>query len=348
MSKIAVIGGGIAGSAAAVELARAGNQVTIIEKENKLGGNLKDYGCKAVDVCTKCNLCLVDDLFSETTESAGIEILYQTRVNDFKRNPGSYSLGIEREGRFQRIDGLDYIVLATGFTRWSDLETGTPEVSQDKRIIWASELEGLMKKRKDHLETEDPLALGYKPESVVFIQCNGSRSIQEKARYCSRVCCGYSYRMARVLKYFFPEIKITIFFMDLQEGGYLQDISFTNLEEAGINYLNCKPVRVEGKDDGLRIIYEDQRKGAVEELLTQLLVLSEGIHPNQDNEHWSMLFNLQLDDHGFLSSIEDELKTGIFLAGTIKGPKDIAATISDGRNVAYKIINQQKLQPAVR
>jgi len=342
MSKIAVIGGGIAGVTVAVELARAGNQIIIIEKENELGGNIKDYGCKAVDVCTKCNLCLVDDILSEALSLENIEIVYQTRVNDLQGNPGNYSLGIEKEGVFQTLEGLNRIVLATGFTKWSDLETGTPEVNRDKRIIWASQLEGLLQKRMDHLTTDDPLNLGYIPDSAAFIQCNGSRSILEKARYCSRVCCGYSYRMARVLKHFFPEIEITFFFIDLQEGGFLQDITFNNLDHEGITYFNCKPVSIKSNKNNLEIVYEDQRKGNVEKLSTQLLVLSEGIHPNRDNEMWSMLFNLQLDDYGFLYPIEDELETGIFLAGTIKGPGDIAVTISDAKNTAYKILNQQK------
>ena len=338
MKKIAIIGGGIAGSQAAVELAKRDNQVIIIEKSGQIGGNIKDFGCKAVDICLKDNLCLVDDIFNEVKLSDNIDILYQTRINDFKGEPGSYSLGIEREGEFSSIDELDYIVVATGYTRWSDLETGTPEVYQDERIIWASELEEFFKGRKDH-QDENQLEMSIKPASAVFIQCNGSRSIQEKAKYCSRVCCGYSYRMARVLKHFFPEINITIFFMDLQEGGYLQELSYQKLEENEIDYINCKPIRVNSEEKQINIFYEDQNKGKKDNLKTDLLVLSEGIHAKKINEDWSRLFNLQLDEYGFLYPIEKPTKTHIYLAGTIKGPKDIAGTLSDSKNVAYRIIN---------
>ncbi len=338
MKKIAIIGGGIAGSQTAVELANRGNKVIIIEKSDQIGGNIKDFGCKAVDICLKDNLCLVDEIFNEVKSLDNIDILFQTRVNDFTGEPGSYSLGIEREGEFSSIDGLDYIVVATGYTRWSDLETGTPEVYQDDRIVWASELEEFFKGRKDHQEA-DQLDMPIKPDSAVFIQCNGSRSIQEKARYCSRVCCGYSYRMARVLKHFFPEIDITIFFMDLQEGGYLQELSYKKLEENDIDYINCKPIKVNNEEEQINIFYEDQTKGQKDNLKTDLLVLSEGIHAKKVNEDWSRLFNLQLDKYGFLYPIEEEAKTHIYLAGTIKGPKDIAGTLSDSKNVAYRIIN---------
>jgi len=338
MKKIAIIGGGIAGSQAAVELAKRDNQVIIIEKSGQIGGNIKDFGCKAVDICLKDNLCLVDDIFNEVKILDNIDILYQTRVNDFQGKPGSYSLTVEREGEFSSIDELDYIIVATGYTRWSDLETGTPEVYQDERIIWASELEEFFKGRMDHKE-DNQLEMNFKPDSAVFIQCNGSRSISEKAKYCSRVCCGYSYRMARVLKHFFPEIDITIFFMDLQEGGYLQELSYKKLDENDINYINCKPIRVTSEQEEINIFYEDQNIGKKDNLKTDLLILSEGIHAKKVNEDWSRLFNLQLDKYGFLYPIEDEEKTQVYLAGTIKGPKDIAGTLSDSKNVAYKILN---------
>ncbi|MCF8001661.1 MAG: FAD-dependent oxidoreductase [Halanaerobiales bacterium] len=340
MKKIAIIGGGIAGAQAAVELARKNHQIILIEKSDQIGGNIKDYGCKAVDICLKDNLCLVDEIFNEVEEFDNIEKLYQTRVNDFEGEPGSYKLGIEREGEFSSINDLDYIVIATGYTQWSDLETGTPEVDQDERIIWASELEEFFKSRRDHLDQSNKINLGFIPNSAVFIQCNGSRSIKEKAKYCSRICCGYSYRMARVLKHFFPEIEITIFFMDLQEGGYLQELSYQKLEDNDIDYINCKPIKVSSTEENINIFFEDQNKGSKENLKTDLLVLSEGIHAKEVNEKWSQLYNLQLDEYGFLYPIEDEKRTQIYLAGTIKGPKDIAGTLSDSKNVAYKIINE--------
>ncbi len=343
MSKIAVIGGGIAGSSAAVELAKAGNEVFIIEKSSELGGNVKHYGCKAVEVCTKCNLCLVDDVINEVFNNENIKIYYKTLVNDFYGEPGNYTLGIENEGNFSSLDNLDYIVLATGYTKWSKLETGTPEIYNDEHIIWASELEDYLENRLDHVESEDPIKLGYKPESAIFIQCNGSRSIQEKAKYCSKICCGYDYRLARVLKHYYPEIDITMFFMDFQEAGYLQSITFDKLDEEGIDYINCKPMRIDKLNNGLKMTYEDQRTGKTDEKNTQLLILSEGIHASDINETWSKLFNLQLNEYGFLTPIEDEKDTGVFLAGTIKGPKDIAMTISDSKNVAYRIIKQQAL-----
>lgn len=339
LPKIAVLGGGIAGLTVAVELAKAGNQIQIIEKTDQLGGNIKNFGCKAVDKCTKCNLCLVDDIMLASTKMDNIDISYETFVNDLRGEKGNYSLGIEKDASLGELTGFDKIILATGFTRWSKLETGTVEAFKNPGIIWASQLEELLKNRGDHIAQDNLLNLDYKVNSVVFIQCNGSRSIQEKASFCSRICCGYSYRMAQALQKFFPEIKINIFFMDLQEGSSLQELTFSKLDDAGIDYINCRPIRVKEDEKELKVIYEEQQTGKMAEFPTDLIVLSEGSYPNSDNEKLASIFNLQLDEYGFLNPIEEEAKTGIYLAGTIKGPADIATTISASKNVAYGILN---------
>ena len=43
LKHIAIIGGGPAGLEASASLARLGHKITLIEKENQLGGNLKNW-----------------------------------------------------------------------------------------------------------------------------------------------------------------------------------------------------------------------------------------------------------------------------------------------------------------
>ncbi len=341
MSRIGVIGGGIAGCTVASELADAGEDVILLEKEEELGGNIKNYGCKATDTCTKCNMCLVDSIFKEVKESEKVDIRLQTTVRDCLQED-EYELVVEDEDGEKIVSDLSEIVLATGHVRWSELETGTPEIFSDERIIWASDFEDMLEARKDQLCEESlEMNLGFQPESAVFLQCNGSRSIREKARYCSRVCCGYNYRMAQVLRHNFPEMDISMFFIDMQEAGFLVNLSFADLEDQDIDYYNCKPLRLEEKSEGLMIHYEDQKQGKMETLQTDLLVLSEGIHAGSEHERWSRIFNLQQDEDGFLRPIWPQEETGIYLAGTITSPGDSATTVAESREIAYRILDNK-------
>ncbi|SDL20080.1 FAD-dependent oxidoreductase [Halarsenatibacter silvermanii] len=346
MSRIGVIGGGIAGCTVASELADAGEDVVLLEKEDELGGNIKNYGCKATDSCTKCNLCLVDSIFNSVRESDRIEVRENTAVLDCLEKEG-FGLVVEDDDGEYTLDDISEIVLATGHKRWSELETGTPEIFEDERILWASDFEDMLEGRKDQLCEESlEMNLGFSPDSAVFLQCNGSRSIQEKARYCSKVCCGYNYRIAQVLRHNFPEMDLSMFFIDMQEAGFLVNLSFEKLSELDIDYYNCKPLRLESSSDSLQLNYEDQKEGKMEKLDTDLLVLSEGIHRGTEHEHWSKIFNLQQTEDGFLRPIWPGEETGVYLAGTVTGPGDSATTIAKSRETAYRLLDNKLVEKA--
>ena len=51
---VTVVGGGIAGIAAALNLAQRGLQVALLERSEALGGQARTICCKAVDGCCQC------------------------------------------------------------------------------------------------------------------------------------------------------------------------------------------------------------------------------------------------------------------------------------------------------
>jgi len=51
---VVVLGGGIAGITAALELSRAGFPAVLVEKSPFFGGLAASFGCKATDACQQC------------------------------------------------------------------------------------------------------------------------------------------------------------------------------------------------------------------------------------------------------------------------------------------------------
>ncbi len=352
MDRIAVIGGGIAGCSAAYRLSEAGKSVVLVEKSGVMGGNIRNFGCKADEKCVRDNLCLVEGVFDKVKNNINIEIIYDSEVIGLTGKPGEYSLGIRTAGLgsgngcapfIRTITDIRSIILATGYVKSSEKETRSIQWAKDENIIWASHLEELLYKRGSVASNAgvpgySGISLKGDIKRAVFIQCNGSRSIQEKADYCSRVCCGYSYRMARALKYFYKDIEINMLYMDLQEAGYAQELSFEELDSRGIGYILCKPVDISRRDGCLEITCEDRENGGIKTIAADLVVLSEGIHPGADNERLATVFNLQEDDRGFLYNIEDEMASGIYLAGTVKGPKPLSESINDARVAVDRVL----------
>ena len=71
---VAVVGGGVAGAAAALELARAGARVELVEQDDYLGGHAARLACKALEDCQGCNGCLAESRLREVLEHPGVRI----------------------------------------------------------------------------------------------------------------------------------------------------------------------------------------------------------------------------------------------------------------------------------
>ncbi len=76
-----IIGGGIAGVSAALQLSSAGLRVHLVERQDRLGGQALEFGCKAIDTCQKCNVCLALDKFRQVLQDPNIHIHLTSRLD---------------------------------------------------------------------------------------------------------------------------------------------------------------------------------------------------------------------------------------------------------------------------
>lgn len=328
MGRVLVIGGGLAGCAAALELAGNGMQVTVIEKSPGIGGKVRQYGCKATNMCNNCGLCIVGDLWESVEKHDAIEIMTGTQVVDVLGQKGAYRAVVKDSTGVRVIPGIQSIIVSIGFNEFSSLSTGSLEFSPEGGIITGYQLEKILASR-----TGDGIPVG-NPSSIAFIQCFGSRDIQEKAGYCSKVCCGYSTRAARVLRQYFPDSDITFFYMDLQmvdPGQY-----FETLQSENIRFVRSRPVKIrQGKS--AKVVYEDYDTGEVVEKEFDLIVLSEGIHPPESADRLAEVCTLSIDDNGFLKELKGGNPGGIYVIGCASGPKGIKEVYAESLSAAREI-----------
>ena len=181
------------------------------------------------------------------------------------------------------------------------------------------------------------------PHSIVFLQCVGSRDFTEKGnKYCSRVCCMYAIKQARQYKEKHPEADIYIFYMDIRAFGKGYEEFY---ESAGKNY-SIKFIRgrlaevYEDEDHNVIVRGEDTLLQRQIEIKVDMLVLSIGLEPRCDAEEVARLFNVQRSEDGFFMEAHpklrpvDTLTDGVFVAGTVQGPKDIPDTVAQAKGAA--------------
>ena len=340
MSKVLVAGGGLAGVAAANELAAYGRRAVIIEKTGALGGKVRGYGCKATKLCSNCGVCLTKSLWDSVENNDLIEIRTDTELLDLSGSKGRYTVAVRKKGEVEYIDDISDVIVATGFKGHDIGEyDGFVEISGAAggggggkgSVIFGSDIEKVFKYRgeKGPFETE--------PKSVAFIQCYGSRDKKESAMYCSRVCCAYSSRAAKVIKEFYPDCAVTFFYMEMQQvkkSGY-----FDELKEFGISFIKCRPVKVEAGDPAV-VYYDGPETGKREEMQFDLVVLSDGIRPQDDAGRVAEICGLGQDENGFLDYVKgigDADETGIYIAGCAGGPAKIDEVYSQSGAIARRI-----------
>ena len=61
---VTVVGGGVAGLAAALGLAESGIEVDVVERSPFMGGHAVNFTCKATDACVKCGACMACLLYT--------------------------------------------------------------------------------------------------------------------------------------------------------------------------------------------------------------------------------------------------------------------------------------------
>lgn len=330
MSCVLIIGGGITGITAATELANGGQEVIVLETASDIGGKVREYGCKAAGKCLNCGVCLSGGLWEAAENNPRIQIHTNTKILDITGVKGNFSVTCTGPRGRGKIRDIAYIVVAVGFELSAGRNAAGLELADRSGVISGHDLEKLL-----HLRRKDTV-LPENVSSVAFIQCCGSRDIQEKADYCSRVCCAYSTRAARALKSIHSDIKVTFFFMDLQrvENGPYYDA----LTGEGFEFIRCRPVKIQpGKKP--EVLYEKPETGKVAGQEFDLVVLTEGIHPPRDAVKLSELCTLSLDDRGFLKTVRDGSVTGIFVAGCASGPKGISECSAEAKTVSGQILN---------
>ncbi len=134
---------------------------------------------------------------------------------------------------------------------------------------------------------------------MAFIQCVGSRSKSYNSVWCSEVCCPYALRMASMIKHKYPDTEIWVFFIDIQNVGkeYSQ---FLEQIKSEVKLVTATPVDIfPGKGSKVNVAYVDDIEGNRKLEEFELVVLSVGIRPNEDNKQLSDILDVELDEDKF-------------------------------------------------
>ena len=239
------------------------------------------------------------------------------------------------------------IVVATGFDTISLDQYGEYAYSQSPDVITSLELERIMNAAGPtggHLER---LSDHRQPKNMVFVQCVGSRCADSRGKsYCSKICCMYTAKHAMLIRDKYPDVNVTVFYIDVRTPGKNFDEFYRRaVEEYHVNYIKGQVGKVAPQPDGSLLVQGvdllDNRQVLIN---ADMVVLATAIEPGPDARRIAAMLTASIDTNNFLTEAHPKLRpvesptAGIFLSGVCQGPKDIPETVSQAGAAAVKVI----------
>ncbi|MBT4510824.1 MAG: FAD-dependent oxidoreductase, partial [Chloroflexi bacterium] len=326
-----VIGGGAAGMNAALGLASQGFETVLIERQNELGGNLRElYYTHEKDSDPQA---LLKSLVEQVENEPKITIYKGAELKDFSGYVGNYSATIRTSnGEDVRVDhGI--VILATGATEYKP--EGEYLYGESANVITQHELEEQV--AKNEINASDI-------NSLVMIQCVGSR--EPEHNYCSRVCCTQAVKNAIKLKEGNPDLNIYVLYRDMRTYA-MKELNYQEAREKGVIFIRYEPERkpeVTEEDGILRMKVFDPVLDDELAITADKLVLSAAIRPQVDATEFSSKLKLPLTADGFYMEAHMKLRPldfvneGMYLCGLAHSPKFISESLTQAQGAASRAV----------
>jgi heterodisulfide reductase subunit A-like polyferredoxin len=340
VQKALVIGGGLAGMTSAMAVADQGFETFLVEKSDRLGGNLLrlKYTETGDDLAS-----YAARLEQRLRAHPKVSVFTGTEMTAVTGYVGNYKTTVQRKGQSQ--DGTEVIdhgvfIVATGADEYQPTEF---LYGKDQRVKTQTELEAMLHETPDRAK---------ELKHVVMVQCVGSR--EKEHPWCSRICCTEAVKNALKLKSINPKANVYVLYRDMRTYGFKEKL-YRDAREAGVMFVRFDPETkpdVTSADGRLHVAVYDpvlQRRLGIN---ADLLVLSAGVVPSKSNHGIGQLLKVPLNEDGFFLEAHMKLRPvdfttrGVFMAGMAHSPRRIPETVAQAYAAAARacsIISHKEL-----
>lgn len=319
INKALVLGGGVAGMTAALDIANNGYHVTIIEKEKELGGMLREMtelydGKKPADV--------LKELIGKVNGNINIRVINEAKLLAVEGYLGNFKGVVLANGKELPID-FGAAVIATGARNLEP--SGLFNYGKDNCVVTQAQFEKMLGK-------------GISANNITMIQCVGARN--KEREYCGRTCCVDAVKNAIRIKKANSKANVFVLYRDMRTYGVMEKL-YENARGLGVIFIKYEaeiPPKVQG---GLVLVHDSMLNQDIE-LASELVVLSTPLVAGE-NEEINQLFKIPLDKNKFFLEAHPKLRPvdfatdGVFLCGSAQAPKLIDEAISQASAAASRV-----------
>ncbi|MHA1584883.1 MAG: 4Fe-4S binding protein [Promethearchaeota archaeon] len=235
------------------------------------------------------------------------------------------------------------IVLATGYEEYNPSEIEAYHYNQPgyENVITQLQFERMLSSGLSDANIYRP-SNGKLPKRIVMIQCVGSRNEQVGNAYCTGVCCMFALKNAQMIKDFSPEIEVIICYIDIRTPGLYYEEYYLQTQKKGVKFIRGRPSEIERDpiSGDLHVYVEDTFTMTPMDLQADLIILSAAMVPPKGIGILGSKLQVLRSKEGFVKEYHLKMqptkssREGIFIAGSIQGPKDITQTVAQAGSAA--------------
>jgi heterodisulfide reductase subunit A len=415
-----IVGAGITGIQAALDMADAGYDVTLIERSPTIGGHMAQLASTFPTL--DCSQCILSPKMSAIAHHEKINLITNAEITNVSGFVGNFNVEIKKHPRYVDEDlcnlcgdcddvcpvivpnefegglgprkaiympfpqavpsvytldpdnclgihplvcskcrdvcdvqAINYdmeteifteqfgaIVIATGYDLYDITKIPEYEFGTDVDVIDGIQFERLLNSAGpttgDVLRPSDHK----KPETIVFVQCVGSRDPEHHMAYCSKICCTYTGKHALLLKDQMPDAEVYVLYIDIRAAGRGYEEFIQRSQDKGVVYIRGKPSKIFREGDKTMVWTANTLTGERLEIEADLVVLAPAMVPSFDTKIVSSITKCSLDEYGFFKEAHMKLRPveslvqGLLVAGCALSPKDIPESVAQGSAAAAK------------
>jgi heterodisulfide reductase subunit A-like polyferredoxin len=349
-----VVGAGIAGIQAAIDIASSGHKVYLVERESTIGGHMVLLNRTFPELVAASDI--MDTKLEAVESSDYIELMINSEVVEVTGYIGNFKIKIKKQPDQIIEVEVGSIIVATGFEVFDPTPMTQYGYGRFDNVITSLEFEAIC---NSNGSTGDNILLkdGSTPKSVAIVHCVGSRD-ENFNEYCSRICCTYGLKYAHQVKEK-TDAQVYQMYIDMRCFGKGHEEFYKRVADEGVNFIRGKVANItdvslnEEEKGRLIVIVEDTLLGSIMRVPVDMVILSVAMEPRSDAAEVARTFLLGRSRDGFFMERHPKLDPvgtmieGVFAVGCCQSPKDILDTVSQASGAAARalvLISRGKVQ----
>jgi heterodisulfide reductase subunit A len=337
-----VLGGGIAGLTAAVELADAGQPVYLVERDDHLGGNLARVDLTAPYLDSAKDM--LADRIGRVSSHPKIRVLLNTELESLSGFVGNFTARFCGKANGGEEVQVGSVVVCTGYKPFDASRIAHYGYGRLPNVITSFEFESML--RQGRVLTRG----GRVPQYVALIHCVGSRS-PEFHGYCSRVCCMTALKYGHEIKSALTKTYVYDLYIDMHAFGKGCEDFYRRTAEMKtmfLMYAKGQPPEIvaAGPNDDCEMLIRirETLSGEEIEVPADLVILMVGMEAQDDSGKVAHLVNISRDKDGWFIESHPKLDPvatttdGIFIAGACQAPKGIPGSVAQAEAASARIL----------